>query len=343
MLIGYFVTDVLADEKWRRHIPKIVAGIGILLLADYWPYQKPMKDNGVSARTLQNLQATYEALRPDQDWVKTYSISGRYFHLLGPMWGGKPQVYEAFYNWMCPLGTGLLNQQAFSSWENHRTFLGLLAARYVVFDKSDPGNAQPSMQQILGAYRQSFTVVTENDDFVVFRNGDIRPYVSAFARACLYDGDIRDSARLALALQARNWPLVYGSRGANAVVNYETVYHDGNASPPLSNGEVVPIGDVQLVRENAERIRVRLIAPRPCLAVISESYYPFWHAELDGKPTRLWRVSCAVMGIDVPAGSHEILLRYEPPGVYALAGIISLITLIVGVWYSLREQPPSAR
>ena len=242
MLIGFFVTDVLSAEKWRAHIPKIVAVVGVLLLLDYWPYQKPTTDNGIPAGTLRNLEATYKALADDKDWVKTYSISGRYFHLLGPMWGGKPQVYEAFYNWMSPLGTGLLNQQAFSSWENHRAFLDLLSARYIVFDKSDPNNAQAGTQQILGAYRQSFPIRLENEDFVVFRNDNARPYVSAFARACLFDGDVRESARLSLALSAHDWPLVENESNLPRLPQdmYEKVYQDGNAPlPPLRDGEAV--------------------------------------------------------------------------------------------------------
>jgi hypothetical protein len=343
MLIGFFVPDVLTAERWRRHVPKVVAGISVLLLVDYWPYQKPMKDNGVPEHTLRNLRTTYTAFRQDPDWVKTYAISGRYFHLLGPMWGGKPQVYEAFYNWMSPLGIGLLNQQAFSSWENHRAFLNLLAARYIVFDKSDPGSAQQGLQQVLSAYRQTFPTVSEDEDFVVFRNDTAGPYVSAFARACLYDGDVRDSARLALALEARNWPLVHGTAGPDAHAQYEAVYHRGDDSPPLRNGELVPLANVELTRVNAERVRIRLSSPRDCLAVISESYYPFWHATLDGRPTPLLRVSCGVMGVDLPMGPHEIVLRYEPPAAYALAGIVSLITLIGGAGYALRQRTRSPR
>lgn len=333
MLIGFFVTDVLSAEKWRAHIPKVVAGVGLLLLLDYWPYQMPTKDSGVPPHTLQNLQAAYGSLQSDKDWVKTYSISGRYFHLLGPMWGGKPQVYEAFYNWMCPLGTGLLNlpQQAFSSWENHRAFLNLLSARYIVFDKSDPNNAPAGTQQILGAYRHDFPVAMENEDVVVFRNDTARPYLSAFARACLFDGDIRDSARLSLVLSARDWPLVQSSARADAGAKYETVYRDGNAPPPLRVGEPVPLTDLQLVRENAQRVRIHLSAPRDCLAVISESYYPFWQAEVDKRPAEVLRVSCGLMGLKLPAGDHDIVLHYQPPRVYAVAAGVSVLTVLAAL------------
>ena len=329
MLMGFFVTDALAAERWRAHIPKIVGCVVLLLFLDYWPYQKPMRSNGVPARTLQNLEVTYSSFRKDPDWVKTYSVSGRYFHLLGPMYGGKPQVYEAFYNWMCPLGTGLLNQQAFSSWDNHRAFLDLMNARYVVFDKTDPDMQSPQMKQMLGAYQHTFPIALENDDFAVFRNDGAHPYVTGYARACLFDGDCRNSAQLALALAARNWPLVHGPARGDDVAKYERVYRDGEAPvAPLRNGEPVPLADAQLVRQDAQRVRIHLNAPRDCLAVIAESYYPYWRAEIDNRPTEVLRVSCGLMGLNLPAGTHEIVLRYEPPRAYMLAGIVSLLALI---------------
>ncbi|MGA2220815.1 MAG: 6-pyruvoyl-tetrahydropterin synthase-related protein [Verrucomicrobiia bacterium] len=325
MLAGFFVTDVLGANKWRAQTPKIVALIAVLLLIDYWPYQKPAKDNGVPAYTLDNLRATYAALKQDGDWMKVYVISGRYFHLLGPMWSGKPQVYEAFYNWMAPLGTGLLNQTGAGSLE----LLNLFAARYVVFDKTDPDMQSPQMQQALADYRHVFPVALENKDFTVFRNGTAHAYVTAYARACLFDGDVRNSPRLALALAARNWPLVHGPAGPDATLKYERVYHDGEAPmAPLRNGDVVPLADVQLSRENNQQVRIRLNAPRDCLAVIAESYYPFWRAEVDGRPAEVLRVSCALMGVNAPSGAHEIVLRYKPPRSYAVAGLVSGLALL---------------
>jgi hypothetical protein len=345
MLAGFLVTDVLDRDKWRAHAPKIVAGLGVLLLLDYWPYQKPARDNGVPERTLNNLQATYRSLQSDHDWVKTYSVTGRYFHLLGPMWSGKPQVYEAFYNWMCPLGTGLLNQLAFSSWQNHDAFLNLMAARYVVFDKTDSSNTRQDMQQLLGAYRKSFPVFTENEDFVVFRNDAAHPYLTAYARACLYVGDVHHSAQPALALAAKNWPLVQAKQaspdelpGAEAQ-QYERVYSDDSTPVlPVNAGTLVPLENVLLTRENSQLVQIQLTAPTACLAVIAESYYPFWRAEIDGEPAEVLRVSCGLMGLQVPAGNHRIVLRYRPPRAYAAAALISIATFLGGLGFAIRGR-----
>ncbi len=348
MVAGFFVTDVLAAEKWRAHIPKIVAGVGVLLLLDYWPYQKSTRDNGVPEHTLQNLQTTYRSLQPDKDWVKTYSLSGRYFHLLGPMWGGKPQAYEAFYNWMCPLGVGMLNQQAVVQLPDHRivmnrAFLDLLGVRYVVFDLGSPGVPEP--QSVFDDLGRSYRVALTNEDFIVFRNDTARAYVTAYARACLHAGDVRKSAPLALALSARNWPLVQakeasvGEVPADEQQKFERVYGD-SSSPylPVNPGALVALDNVQLTRESSQVVRIQLTAPSACLAVIAESYYPFWRAEVDGQPTEVLQVSCGLMGLNLPAGSHTILLRYQPPRVYAIAAAVSLITLLGCAGVSVRSK-----
>ena len=330
ILLGFFVTDVV-----RSHVPKFVAGLAILLLIDYWPYQQPTVQSGVPAATIQNLEAAYGTLREDKDWVKTYSVSGRYFHLLGPMYSGKPQVYEAFYNWQAPLGLGLLNQAGGGS----RELLNLLSARYVVLDKTDPGMAQQT--QLFSAYRKMFPVVVENADFVVLRNDTAHPYVSATTRACLYSGNIEKSAQLALALSARNFTLVY--QGKRTHQTYDCVYND-YTTPSLPAGEsaVVLLRDVQLTRANHQQIQIKLTSPQACIAVISESWYPYWHAELDGQTAEVLRVNCGLMGVKVDAGPHGIRLHYRPPSIYVRSGIVSLLGLLVclGMMVTPRSKKP---
>jgi len=348
MLAGFFVTDVLVAQKWRAHAPKIVAGLGVLLLLDYWPYQKPTWDNGVPTHTLTNLRAAYQSLEKDPDWVKTYSVSGRYFHLFGPMWGGKPQVYEAFYNWMCPLGTGLLNQEAIIQLPDrrivmNRAFLDLMGAGYVVFYMARPGVPQP--QIVLDDLSRNYAAVSTNEDFMVFRNDTARPYVTAYARACFYAGDVHKSPSIALTLSTKNWPLVQAKEASPGEVpvdearKYEQVYgEDSSPFPPINAGAPVLLENVQLTRENAQLVRIQVTAPSACLAVIAESYYPFWRAEIDGQPTEVFRVSCGLMGVQLPAGAHTILLRYQPPRVYAVAAVVSIAAFLVGLGFAIRNR-----
>ncbi len=90
-------------------------------------------------------------------------------------------------------------------------------------------------------------------------------------------------------------------------------------------------------------VRIQLTAPSNCVAVIAESYYPFWHVEVDGQPAEVLQVSCGLMGVELPSGSHTIVLRYQSPRVYAMAGVISIGTLLLGFGFAVFGGKRSAR
>lgn len=53
-----------------------------------------------------------------------------------------------------------------------------------------------------------------------------------------------------------------------------------------------------------------------CPVVLTDSYSPYWKAQLDGVATRLLPVDAAFQAVMVPAGHHRVFLSYRPP--YAL-------------------------
>lgn len=60
----------------------------------------------------------------------------------------------------------------------------------------------------------------------------------------------------------------------------------------------------------------------------SQCYNSHWNAYVDGAKTKVYLVDNALMGIDVPAGEHNIELRVEMPEYFILLGIS--ISVIVG-------------
>lgn len=333
LLSGFFVTDVL-----RSRAPLVVAAVALLMLADYAPYQQPTRDNGVPARTLANLRQSYGSLRADEDAVKVYALSGRVLRLLGPMLGGKPLAYEAFYNWMAPKGIGYLNTQA----RGEPALFDLLGARYIVFDKSDPRMAHAG--KLLQGYRSRYPVHREDDDFVVFRNPGARSYLGAFAQAVRFEGDAADSVALTLALSELGWPLVHA--GAAASGPFESVYRPGEPSPlPPRQARQVALQVETLVRENAGTIRAVLSAEEPSWLVVNESYYPYWRAALDGNSAELYRASTGLMALRLPAGRHQLELRYAVPRSYLLAALLSALTLaaaLAAAWLERRRRRRAA-
>ena len=64
------------------------------------------------------------------------------------------------------------------------------------------------------------------------------------------------------------------------------------------------------------------------LLVLRDTYYPDWHAYVDGKETKIYPADWIFRGIIVPAGEHNIKFSYQP--VKTIRAIwISLIAWIV--------------
>ncbi|MBM3734981.1 MAG: YfhO family protein [Acidobacteria bacterium] len=90
-------------------------------------------------------------------------------------------------------------------------------------------------------------------------------------------------------------------------------------------------GGAEIEEHRASRIRIR--AKMPCLGmvVLSETWFAGWTAEIDGKPALVYRVNGGMRAVVVPAGTHQVEMRYRPRAVYYGAGItlLGLAALVV--------------
>ena len=85
--------------------------------------------------------------------------------------------------------------------------------------------------------------------------------------------------------------------------------------------EVVP----RLVRAQAIEFEVR--AEEPVVCTVAQTYYHWWRAYVDGRPTQLWRANHAFQALAVPAGQHGVRLVYED-GSWRAGAAISVLTLL---------------
>jgi len=77
----------------------------------------------------------------------------------------------------------------------------------------------------------------------------------------------------------------------------------------------------------AQQAHLTVEAPARALVVVAQGFYHDWHAYVDGKPVPLLRANHAFQAVEVPAGQHEITLRYED-WAFRLGAAISALTLL---------------
>ncbi len=96
-------------------------------------------------------------------------------------------------------------------------------------------------------------------------------------------------------------------------------------------------GSVEVVTANDGAFRLRVTADSPGMAVLSELHHPGWSATLDGQQAPLKRVDFAIMGVPVPAGTHDIVLTFSPTGL-KVGGTISIVACLAALVLLIR--PP---
>ena len=73
--------------------------------------------------------------------------------------------------------------------------------------------------------------------------------------------------------------------------------------------QIPPI--LQIKETHNDSISFSSEGPEEAWVIISNSFIPRWHAYIDGQETKIYYANYIYQGIKVPAGKHEVLLRYE--------------------------------
>ncbi len=91
---------------------------------------------------------------------------------------------------------------------------------------------------------------------------------------------------------------------------------------------------VSLVGRGPGSLRLRVDADGDAFVVVSEmAFPPGWTAAVDGRPVRIHRVNHALMGLEVPAGSHEVALAMQAPARsrgMRISRIACILALVLG-------------
>lgn len=83
-------------------------------------------------------------------------------------------------------------------------------------------------------------------------------------------------------------------------------------------------------QSGAEHIRLRVQADAPGYLVLSDTWYPGWHATVNGEPTPILRANVLFRAVPVQAGEQVVELRYEPAS-FRIGAFVSAASLVLSI------------
>jgi hypothetical protein len=82
-------------------------------------------------------------------------------------------------------------------------------------------------------------------------------------------------------------------------------------------------GNVEILSYTTNQAEMKVETAQQAILVFSDSYYPGWSAEVDGRETTIYRANITQRAVVVPAGDHQVKFRFKAP------------TVVVGFWISM--------
>ena len=99
-------------------------------------------------------------------------------------------------------------------------------------------------------------------------------------------------------------------------------------------------GSVEITSYAPKHLHLHANAPAASVLLLNDHFDPNWKVWVDGKPETLLRCNYIMQGVQVPAGAHDIELRFAPP----LAGLyVSLAAWAVGLLLGVCTVVPPRR
>jgi len=139
--------------------------------------------------------------------------------------------------------------------------------------------------------------------------------------------------------------LVQGFRKASNYTEAQQMLTQSNFDPRSEvtiedpAGELEPLGEpqgqepaqsqVQVTRYEPNIVVVDVQTEKPALLVLTDTYYPGWRAEVNGKPTTVYRADGLFRAVRIEPGQHTVTFSYLPDSFFA--GIAASIITMVGL------------
>jgi hypothetical protein len=100
--------------------------------------------------------------------------------------------------------------------------------------------------------------------------------------------------------------------------------------PKLEMGAFDPHYLIKIKKYSQNEITTTVHTASNGMLWFSEVYYPAWKAYVDDKPAKIYRAFTSLRAVEVPAGDHQVVLRYESDA-FATGSTITIATLLLTI------------
>jgi hypothetical protein len=122
--------------------------------------------------------------------------------------------------------------------------------------------------------------------------------------------------------------------------------------PPDAGGQANAVQAwAHISRYEPNQIEMQVNSDKAGELILLDSYFPGWHGFVDGKETPVKNINFVFRGVNLPAGTHQVMFRYYPDsfrrGLWISAGGVLIWTtlLLTGMmgpirtWWGQRIRP----
>ena len=88
--------------------------------------------------------------------------------------------------------------------------------------------------------------------------------------------------------------------------------NDQNTPEGQSTDKVISAGNAEIVKDEEDQLEIKVVSKSAGILVLADTYYPGWHAFVDGNESRVLRANYNFRGVEVGSGEHTIIMKYEP-------------------------------
>jgi hypothetical protein len=108
-----------------------------------------------------------------------------------------------------------------------------------------------------------------------------------------------------------------------------TVVIEGPSAPEVAPAAPGSTEGIHVDRDEPERVAITVDLATAGLVVLTDTWDAGWRATVDGNPTAVLHADFVFRAVAVPAGRHQVILRYRPASVVLGSIVTGLAALVV--------------